>query len=62
MFDWSQHMGISMNRDKNKQQYRAYIPRYLVKVVRLDKQASTLKEMLSNFHPKTEPKNEKNDL
>ncbi len=55
-------MGIRMNRDKNKQQYRASIPKYLVKVVRLDKQASTLKEMLSNFHPKTEPKNEKNDL
>ena len=58
MFDLMQYNGVKVYRDKNKQSYRAYIPKHLVKIARLDKQAISPKESLPKSCPQIEPKSE----
>lgn len=59
MFDLMQYNGVKVYRDKNKQSYRAYIPKHLIKIARLDKQAISPKESLPKSCPQNEPKSEK---
>jgi len=59
MFDIMNYLGVKINRERNKQSYRAYIPKHLVKIARLDRKAISHKESWAKFCPQTEPKSEK---
>ena len=59
MFDLMQYLGVNISRDKSKHSYRACIPKHLIKIARLDRQATTPTEMGAKIRPQNEPKSEK---
>lgn len=59
MFDLMQYNGVKISRDRNKHSYRAYIPKHLIKIARLDRLATSPKESLPKFRPQNEPKSTK---